>query len=153
MDRRDTHDSSVFAVPGQLILDLGANIDGHSAAMELAREAAHKAYCLIVVADAAPAPNTKQRDLLQPKLDALLKHTFATAIVIQGSGIEATTKRTLVRVMASFSHARKPFRVFSDVAKSLVWLREEAASRGHEAFGDEQVPRSLGAERASSSTA
>ena len=143
MDRRDTHDSSVYAVPGQLILDLGADIDGHAKAMEIAREGAAGAYCLIVVDADAPPPNAEQRDLLQPKLDALLKGTHATAILIEGKGIEATTKRTLVRVMASFSHARKPFRVFTELERALGWLRDEASRHGHQAFGDGQVPEAL----------
>jgi hypothetical protein len=144
MDRRDAHDSSIFAVPGQLILDLGGKIEGHLDAMQLAQDAALDAYCLVVVAEAAPAPDSKQRDRMQPYLDTILKQTQATAIVIQGGGIHATTKRTLVRVMASLAHSRKPFRVFSQLEAALVWLREEAQSNGHDAFSREELPTNLG---------
>lgn len=144
MDRRDTNDSSIFAVPGQLILDLGSNINGHLDAMQLARDAAVQAYCLIIVAEDSPAPNREQRAKLQPGLDAILKDTKATAIVIQGGGIQATTKRTLIRVMASLTHSRKPFRVFSALEGALLWLREQADRNGDDAFLPNEMPESLG---------
>jgi len=144
MERRDINDSSIFAVPGQLIVHLGSNVEDHVDAMELARETAFRAYCLIIVAEEAPAPDRTKRDELQPCLNAILKDTKATAVVIQGGGIQATTKRTLIRVMASFSHSPKPFRIFAALEGALLWLRGEASNNGDQAFCATDLPESFG---------
>lgn len=51
-------------------------------------------------------------------------------MVIEGAGILATTKRTMVRVVATVVRGRAEFSVFSDVAAAQSWLsvRAENAS-------------------------
>lgn len=76
---------------------------------------------LILRAD-TPPPDPALRRRAKSVLGALLKHARVVAVVVEGAGIAATTKRTMVRIVATVVRARAEFRVFSDVGQARTWL-------------------------------
>lgn len=139
----------VFTTEAQALLLLGRDIDAHFEAMAIASEqlASHTrlAYAMVVVPEDAPPPSAEMRAHAGTALGAFSEYLRALAIVIEGSGVVATTKRTMARVMFSLTRSRIPFRVFSDTDSARDWLREEAGSHGEDCFSEQELPAREGA--------
>lgn len=130
------------------IFFMGEQIETHFELLELGCcrfDPPHRGYALVVIAERAPAPPPEMRARAGEVFERIAAQTHAMAVVVEGGGIVATTKRTMARVMVGLSRSRLPFRVYKSIDEALAWLRQEAASRDHEVFAAGELPARLGA--------
>ena len=144
MERIDLGGSLVFRDERHGIVFAGSDASSHFRALAKLVEnfgPEAPAFGMVVVSEDAPPPSPEMRHEGSTAIGNALNALAAMAVVIEGGGIVATTKRTMARVMVSVSRSRTPFRVFKETEPASEWLGEVASSMGVNVFGEQELPK------------
>jgi hypothetical protein len=107
------------------------DVDQLRLAFERAREGSERvAFMVIIDADAA-APSREIRSALGEVLASLGDQLDAWAGSVEGGGLDASSKRTMMRLIMSLGRVRCPWVVVSSPREAAQWLSDSlAATRG-----------------------
>ena len=98
-------------------------------------------YLLVTRAD-APMPSAEARDRFAKMDKEFGPHLLASAMVIEGDGLLATTMRMVMRSMSIAFSKTYPMKYFASAEDALGWLEEQCGSERH--FRREHVLELMG---------
>jgi hypothetical protein len=88
-------------------------------------------FLVSVVEPGAQLPAPEVRDALAALLrDGLAGRAVASALVFEGSGVQANLVRAAVMTLRLLARQRYPHRIFSTTEEALAWLDRTAVERG-----------------------
>jgi hypothetical protein len=85
---------------------------------------------MVVIEDDTALPSRAVRERLSDVLSRASNQLSCFAGVVLGSGLAATSKRTMMRIILTFARIKAPTRVFDDVEDAASWLAWQLAEGG-----------------------
>src|SRR6188768_4103513 len=122
-----TGHARMFAAPGLLVArcwgDLGvAEVDAAEVGLQRAREGSESFAVLMSFDGASIAPARAAREQLGAAIRRHGESLFAWAAVVAGTGLPATGKRTMMRLVMTLARIRCAWLVESDIVPAVDWL-------------------------------